>query len=402
MPSDMKITPYKCRTLHLEYKDIVERRKSAVDFIVKSDLWDLAKNIGHDTLRVEEIVHLCMGVFVKVADLYESTHEYFQNYLDGIGTINDTNKMALGLGLKSCQDEILRENITTSPILNYIYFSLVNNRSKRDEISNKEMLDELIVQLALTNTSNVGDSLKSLNIKVQEISQIVGRLSSANMEFDVSDSMRLLDGVGDKLISMEREQDKQIENINKQVTGLKSKIQETGGKVENLSTQAEDNANRFGLIMRDIENRLAQESQRAGYALERQKEIERGMLEGDAQINNLTSRLSDALEGLEEIFTDNQSTASLLETISGIQDYVAEFQGSVRMQTLMTKEIDEKVRTVEEGLSVVKQVLDSLNAIMREDILINLARSSRGITDTARGVEAIGTKYKEIREGGYM
>ena len=400
MDLDIKITPYKCRTIYLEYRDIAQRKKTVVDFIVKSDILQLTKNLSKDGLTLEEAVHLCMSIFIKVADLYENTHEYFKNYLDGVGTVNDCNNIALRAGVKSCQDEILRVGLSSSYTLNYIYFSLVNNRKKRDLLDLGEILKELQSEKSRLTTTNVGEGLNKLNLKIQEVTKIVGDLKYLNMELDVTDSLRLLDNMEHKLIAFRGIQEEHLKKTDKKVLELKDKIEDTGEKVNSLSDHTQEVVNRFNLIIENIGDRLSREGLRAEEVLHNQKKMADLSINESENVINTIDNLQRTMEEVEDLFINNTSISNLLDTLGGIQTYVNNIQGGIKAQTIMTKEMDEKVRTVEEGLSIIKHVLDSLNAIMREDILINLARANRGIQNTAQGVEAIGNKYNQIRVGG--
>jgi hypothetical protein len=120
------------------------------------------------------------------------------------------------------------------------------------------------------------------------------------------------------------------------------------------------------------------------------------------ELNQINLVINQGIAEIEQFLLGGKSLESLLNDIKSIQQSVLSTQQGVKQHAIVTKEVESKVINIDNGIKTIHKVLNSLNSIVHEDILIQLARTQRGVVETAEEVRGLGENYKEIRSGGII
>lgn len=398
---DIKITPYKCRTLYYEYQELRNRKKNIVDFIIKADLLDLYKelepNMGSN-INMAEFVHVCMTVFMKIETLYSNTTEPFQNYLDGIGTIKSCNETSSWRGERSCQEEIVAAKLTSSYILSYIHFSIVNNKTERNKLNKSKLIEEVIKERASITSENIEQALSTIHVKVKETNDLMAQIRQINSNFEANDIMLMLENMQTKLDTISKTGKES--STEKGLLGIKQNLEIADKKLNDLGEASLQAKNKYDILINELLVKMKNENSKIDGMRKMHSDSIAETQNKEIELKNLAQRMDSSVNEIQNMLSGNGSLSSILDTVRTVDKYIFDLQQGVRQQSLETKEIDSKVSSIEEGVSIIKKVLNSLNTIMREDILIGLARTKTDLDMTVDEVQILGTRYKGMRNGG--
>lgn len=397
------ITPYTCQVIFLEMNRFVTKEISPHELILRFDLLNIPSfaNISESEATKSEVLTTALLEVVDLDKMLRETPQEMQNYLNkDISGIKVADKILEKNGEPKMSKIIHDGGFSDSPILMYIFLTLTGRYKERANLDRDRLKQEILDKKQDRSLPLIEDALMKVNEDLLEINQII----TAQQEVDTSVN---LDIINKTIKSIKENLDNRNTQVNikglEELKVVEKELYQLSQKTllnEKINIDVTDKINtsldKAREIMDYMEISLSNSLSLSEEMKNRQTQVMREFEDTEGTVESKLKALNDNFKDIEETLKD-LDLLPVIEDMSEMLKSQELLKVTSSQQVELLGEISSRVTNVVNTITSLQEVIDTLNKLLRKDIILNLSKSENMVKKSLKDTENLGGNYIQWR-----